>query len=254
LYNISRILAVLIAVLFLTSSTGQLFAQDVTACVDSYPPYHVLDEATGEWSGINVENMKQVADRAGLQLKFTSDIPFKRCLVMMKLGSADLMSGLLFDADRASYMELIPYRDYSTKLFLIKSPDISITSFSDLDGLKIGTMLGHKYFPEFDDAQDRFTKIPVPEVEQLIAMLANGRIDAVIISETHFLGLQNSNRKSLEGIRIAKFFYNAENRVHFGVSRQGQAYAFIEEIKRAVRELKEEGVFEDIIRKELGTM
>ncbi|GAB4510900.1 MAG: transporter substrate-binding domain-containing protein [Roseibium sp.] len=237
----------------LWSAGRPALAQEITACVDDYPPYHVWDAKTGTWSGINVETLRQIAARAGLALRFTPDIPFKRCLTMMQKGDADIMAGLLYDPDRASYMELIPYRDHSTKLFITASPDVTIRSFDDLEGLRVGTLTGYKYFPEFDDAGDGFTKVPVQKVDQLIAMLVNGRTDAAIISEMHYIGLKG-RFDQLDRVRIADYFYNAENLVHISVARKGRAFAHIDRIRRAIAELKREDAFERIIRNELGTM
>ncbi|MDN3719863.1 hypothetical protein QW131_13445 [Roseibium salinum] len=93
--------------------------------------------------------------------------------------------------------------------------------------------------------------MPVAKVEHLLAMLTSGRTDAVIMSETHFLGLRNSDPEMFSQIKVADFSFQAENRVHVGVSLKGRAVPHIDRLKQAIETLRERNVLEEVIDREL---
>lgn len=248
---IFRIISIFLGPLLV--ATGGANASSVTACVDHYPPYHEYDSMSGQWTGMNIEILRQVARKAELDLRFTGDTPFNRCLQMMKEGTVDVMAGLLKDESRAEYMELIQYRDYSNKLFLTASPDLRVSSYSDLENLQIGTLLGHKYFDRFDNENVLFTKVAVPQAENLLAMLVRRRIDAAIMSESHWLGLKKDQKETTEKVRVLDYAFESTNPVYIGLSKKGRAIAHMPQLRQAVDALRSQGAFEQVIRDELLT-
>lgn len=206
-----------------------VMAQDVLRVPFSeHPPKKFIDSA-GLPAGIDTELLKEVARRMHLHIHFVI-CPFKRGLYMMKHGEADLMTGVLRRADRDQYLYFLtpPTSEESHKaFFVLKGNEHNITRHEDLYNLNIGTGLGAKYYPRFDEDQ-RIRKEPLSTGHADMKMLLNSRVDAVIMTESAgdyriaTLGLQ-------ERVAKADYIYSKKQSVHFALSKSSPLASRLEE-------------------------
>jgi polar amino acid transport system substrate-binding protein len=113
-------------------------------------PWKFVDE--NGFSGAYAELVRAIAREVKMPIEFI-ECPLKRCLRLMETGEANLIIGVKGSADRLVYIRFLetPYRTSSAKVFFVrKGLGKSVQKYSDLDGLKIGTKLGAKYFKRFD--------------------------------------------------------------------------------------------------------
>lgn len=182
----------------------------------------------------------------GLEITFIRP-PFKRGLRMMETGQVDLMTGLLRRPEREVYLAFIdpPYKTHSNKAFYrVRTGDIRVRTYEDLAGLRIGTGIGTRYFPRFDNDQD-LIKIPIPKNQSNFQKLLRGHLDLVIYTET--TGDYQLARLGLRD-RIVKtaYLYQKENPVYFGMSKESPFLKKSAEFGSHTRELLEQGLLEQI--------
>ena len=156
-------------------------AQDkvLTVAINHYPPWVIAEERP--FSGIDIDIIKTLSAELSLETKFKK-CPWKRCLAMMENGKVDMMTGLFRTPEREAFMAFIEpaYFEDPPKVFYVpKGGSIKIDSYDDLKSLKIGIVRETKYFDQFD-ADASLKKHEVSREEQLVLMLAKGRIDTFV--------------------------------------------------------------------------
>ncbi|MFH1914388.1 MAG: transporter substrate-binding domain-containing protein [Pseudomonadota bacterium] len=204
------------------------------------PPWKVLGPS-GEPAGIDIEFVDMLAARMGLTVEY-AHYPFKRGLKMMESGEIDLMIGVLRRPEREEYLHFIepPYKNETCKaFFVLKGREHTISSHADLRGLRVGTILGVGYYPEFDD-DSLIAKYPVNSPDLNIKMLLAGRIDAFVSTEA--AGDYRVAAGGLGGTVVkALHVYRERQDVHMVLSRQSPHAVRLEEFNRAMAELVAEG-------------
>ena len=194
-------------------------AEQITMCIDHYPPYHIFPEDRARPYGVNIAIVEAVTQKLGLELVFTPDTPFKRCLVYMKDGQVDIMGGLLHTPERAETMHLLEYTGKSKKIFVVKKgSQRDVTKYEDLEKLRIGTVLGFKYFSAFDNDKN-LKKDTASTLEKSLLMLLAGRVDVVIASEAQYNSLSLENNTLLNQTQICSYAHDEYNPVHIGISK-----------------------------------
>lgn len=147
--------------------------------------------------------------------------PFKRRLSLMQSGRLDFVVGLLKRPEREAFIHYIepPYKRRSdTVFFLRREGSAAIRTYDDLYPLTIGTILGSKYFPRFDE-DPRLNKEPVHDSTANFKKLLSGRIDAAVFPES--VGIALIERMAIgEQVVLADYRYSAEKHVYIGISRK----------------------------------
>jgi len=212
------------------------------------PPWKFIDDSG--FAGAYAEVMRTTAMRLGKPIEFI-ECPLKRCLRFMETGRADLVIGLRASPDRSAYIRFLetPYRMSSGKVFYLKKGGgKSIRSHDDLYRLTIGTKLGAKYAPAFDD-DTGIRKVAARSYPQNFDMLDRGRTDALIIAEDQgeywisALGYRDKFEK-------AAFFYRDEGPRSLGVSRRSPLMREFGAVEAVMRQLIEDGTLEGIYRRQ----
>ncbi len=159
--------------------------EEFLAAMSDWPPHIIFNAEGTEAGGIDVEILKELAKRANFRLR-CERYPFKRCLMMLEEGKADIVCSLLKRPEREQFLTFIepPYFTDSAKVFYLqKGKGSLIRKHEDLCNLNIGVTLGFKYFPLFED-DPKIRKRVAETNADLPKMLAKGRVDAFIETET----------------------------------------------------------------------
>ncbi len=157
--------------------------QQLTMCVSHYPPHQVVLPAQAP-IGENIAAASYFFNKLGYTLRFTPNHSFWRCLAMLKAGKVDLMSGLLDAPERRNFAHLFAYSTLNKKSFYVNNPDLNLTTFSDLKGLKVAVLRGVKQFTQFENAPEGFLKkIYVSDFEAAFRVLEAGKVDVVIAND-----------------------------------------------------------------------
>jgi polar amino acid transport system substrate-binding protein len=197
--------------------------------------------------GVAGDIIKAIARKLNDKLKITY-APFKRRLHMMQEGEIDFMAGLLKRPERKKFIYYIfpPYSNRSDTVFFVKRGKASlIQKYDDLYHLRIGTHLGSKYFPKFDN-DTGLTKDAVAESTGNFKKLMTGRIDTVVFPES--AGIDLIHQMGIDRrVEMADYRYTKEKRVYIGISKKSRLMNKIKAVENTIRLMIERGEIKQII-------
>ncbi|HCY83639.1 MAG TPA: hypothetical protein DHV36_00725 [Desulfobacteraceae bacterium] len=199
--------------------------------------------------GVVATIVARVAEKLDIGLRMRH-APFARRLVMMKTGDIDIMGGLLKREERTDFIHFVdpPYVESGRRIFFVRKGEAQrIRSYEDLYGLEIGTKINAKYFSRFD-RDENLIKQPVSSVSQSFKKLMRNRIDAVVYNyrsgytELLEMGLA-------EQVEPAAYYFEGDNPVYIGISRQSPLMERKADVERVVREMVASGEMSTLIKR-----
>lgn len=203
------------------------------------------DKIEGVYPAIIVE----IAGALNYQIEMM-EYPLKRCETMMEHGEADIIIGIKDTLQRKKYIEFLktPYRSSSAKVFYMRSGEINkLNRFDDLYKIRVGTKLGNKYFPDFDNDM-HISKEDVNSEEQNFSKLLVNRIDAVIIPEDRGEFLVSA--LNLRG-KVKKAYYKYPDGTprFIGISKKSPYIKDIKKFNYVMKKISENGMLESLYMK-----
>jgi len=186
-------------ILFTVSFSGAVYASEpVRIVVDAYnPPNMYLHK--GRAAGLYPSLLDAIFKRMDQKVSIEA-VPWKRAMDMGAHGTAGV-AGIYKTPDR-----LRTY-DYSERIyaelllvFVKKNRAFEFNGIKDLEGKKIGVILGWSYGPEFDTArEDNLFEVEEVNRDKLnFKKLLDGRLDCVVASKES--GYHEIARKGYTGI------------------------------------------------------
>ena len=242
---ISLILAVVMIAAFaavFTSCSGS--KEKLTMATNAqFPPYEYYEG--GKIVGIDAEIASLIANKLGMELEIV-DIEFDSIVTGVETGKYSMgMAGMTVTEDR---LKNVNFSDsYATGVqVVIVTEDSAITSVDDLgaDGAtyKIGVQIattGSIY------AKDDYGKDRVVEYNngaEAVEALKTGKVDCVIIDNEPAKSFVNANT----GLKILPTEYVVED---YAIAVSKENTELLENINKALAELKEAGKVDEIINK-----
>ncbi|WP_333797839.1 transporter substrate-binding domain-containing protein [Rheinheimera sp.] len=149
-------------------------------CLDHLPPRQIYT-GSQQPTGPVVDLMQQLARQSGFTLKFSPPTPSARCLKLMQQGKTDLMTGLLWSAQREQFMLLLPFDNARPDALFSRHQQNPVRNLAALNGKKIALAADRHYHPDFIQLlQQHQVKVKqVPNLEQALALLHYGNVDLV---------------------------------------------------------------------------
>lgn len=174
----------------------------------TFPPFEMVDEATKELIGFDIELMEAVAAQAGLQYEFVN-LPFDPMLAGLSECQYDMAIAAITITDERKEQFLFsdPYVD-AGQIITVKTGNTSINSKDDLSGKIIGAQLGTTGEIEARAITGAEYK-PYDTYDLAFLDLINGQIDAVIADNPTALGFieKNPDRLMTVGEVFTSEFY-----------------------------------------------
>ncbi len=214
------------------------------------PPWAMI--ADGAPSGADVDILRLVAGRLGLDLELRTDTR-QRCLSMLKKGQADLMAGLVFDPERAqpqdAWLTYVtpPYATRESKAFYAtRDRAQSIERYEFLRLYRVGTVRGQGYFPQFD-LDDELRKSPRDTLAESMRRLTSGAVGIVVADEAEADWWLRANPEVAGHVAKTPLNYQGYHPLHFAFSDKSPAAALAGEFGSALAALLREGAIADIL-------
>ncbi|MEF2145840.1 MAG: transporter substrate-binding domain-containing protein [Desulfovibrionaceae bacterium] len=189
--------AFLPAVLLFHCLAGSAWSlEQIIMVTDYWPPFRIEDK--DGIGGIDRALLDEAGRRMGVEFVLIR-MPWARCLLSLKQGIADGMTGLALTPQREKYIAYskMPYYSCAPAFYIRKDwPMPPILRYEDLYGLTIGYTRDSAYFEPFDSDLE-LNKIAAIQEEQLIEMVLKGRWDVFIGTDCRVqydlarLGLEN---------------------------------------------------------------
>lgn len=102
-------------------------------CLDHLPPRHSYLPGQ-QPQGPMVDMMQELARRSGFELTFSPPTPIPRCLKLLEQGKTDLMTGLVYSEQRASFLFLYPFDEVRMASLFVRRDGPQLYSEADLKG------------------------------------------------------------------------------------------------------------------------
>ena len=192
--------------------------QPLRVMTDLWPPFRMLKD-DGHLQGLDIDLLNELSRRTGMRFEVRR-APWARGLAALERGSADMMTGLAKTAERERYIRYLdaPYYACSPRFYASPALAMLLNDYASLRGLRIGYVLKSVYFQPFD-SDKALDKVGVSNEQQLLEMLALGRIDVLVGTDCQ---VDYSLLDPMLAGRIVKAAYQPQARteLYIGFSRK----------------------------------
>jgi ABC-type amino acid transport substrate-binding protein len=157
----------------------------LSVATGTYVPFEYRDPNTDEIVGFDIDFIKLLADKLGVELKVT-DMTFTSIIPTIENGEYDLAIAAMYNTPARREVVLMSDSYMETGMVLVapKGNPKNIQSLSDCAGLKVGVKAGatSQLVAEkgMEEAGIKFTIVGYEETIGCISDLVNGRIDVVV--------------------------------------------------------------------------
>lgn len=211
----------------------------VMATNAEFPPYEFYEN--DEIVGIDAEFAAAIAEKLGMELKI-EDMAFDSIIPAVQSGKADFgAAGMTVNDERKTQVDFTDTY-YTGRQVIIVAEDSDIAGPDDLAGKKIGVQQGttgdiYTTDDYGDENIERYNK-----GMEAVQALSQGKIDAVVIDDQPAQTFVEEN----EGLKILETEYVEED--YALVVKKGND-ELLGKINDAIKELKEDGTFDEIVAK-----
>lgn len=176
-------ISLLLITAVLLSACGSKATTKVTVATDAtWPPFEMVDEKTKELIGFDVDMMKAIGEKAGLDIEFVN-IGFDAMLAGMAQCQYDIAAAALTNTPEraASMLFSDPYLS-AGQIVSVKIDNTDIASKDDLSGKTVGAQIGTTGAIEVESITGA-TLTTFDSIDLAFLALQNGQIDAVVADE-----------------------------------------------------------------------
>lgn len=218
--------------------------------VAEFPPQYYRD-ASGEWTGIDVELAKALVEAAGFKAEFV-DLPWSRGIADLGQGRVDLMMNLSITPDREEIMRFIGPERMSSKVLVVREGmgNLPIRTLDDLPG--VSRRLGRNFGIQDDVIYSRAfsDRMRNPDFARYFESVPASRLNNLKLSSDRILGFfedrltvayQLARNPEWRGLAMHPFALQ-ESAVYFGVSRKVDQAVF-QRLRQACEALEKDGTF-----------
>ncbi len=245
-----RTVGVTILIYLFLSILSSSHAEDtLIVVINDTPPWKMIEN--GKAKGIDINITDEIASRLHLNVEYRQ-FPFKRCLMYLKNGEADLMGFLSYKQERTTFLQYLqpPYQG-DTKIFYVRKGEAHrLENYDDLYKLRVGLISGHKHFEPFD-SDEKLRKSETINEESIYMMLLANRIDTMIENDTQ--GPYNVHRFGLaDKLEIAPYKVPLGKNGFFAMSKKSKHLNRIAEFESVLQNMVDSGEINTIIEKSLN--
>ncbi len=223
------------------------YAGEILVPADDYPPWKIVRDGK-IIGGIDVTLVSALLEGFSFTPRYEVR-PWKRCLLMMRSGHGDLISGITMNKKRREYLTYLspPYKTQSQKVLYVRRgmKNLFIT-LEDMEQKKIGLLRGAKYFSAFHE-NDTIIKNETGTDLQGMKMVVAGRLDGFLMTKENGEYLLRENPQLAKSLETAQWIYNVDVEVFFALSKKSALIMRKNELEKRLQYLVETGEIKKII-------
>jgi polar amino acid transport system substrate-binding protein len=223
----------------------------LTVCSDvPWEPFEFFDEETGEYRGFDMDLMREVATRLGLDFDVV-ETDFDGIFVQPAAGTCDVVaSATTITAERAEQVDFTdPYFDADQSLLIRIEDEAEIETLGDLAGRVIGVQsgtTGEAYAR--DNAPEDAEIVAFDEEAAIFLSLQAGEVDAVL---QDFPANAHRAQESPDEFTVTETFPTGEE---YGFSvRQGNT-ELLDAINEQLQAMRDDGTYDEIFEEYFGEL
>ena len=230
--------------------------RQVTFVSDPWPPFTIGKEGGQAQGGISIELCRAIFSR--LDSKFISQLfPWKRTLMYLKTGEADLTFPLVRNKERSTYLAFtdVVMNDKSRVWFLTERSGgpIEWKTVADLKPYTIGIVSGYTHDEIFVQAIKKgiLKTERCLSYEEGIKKLLHSRMDILLGSESVIYSFIKAHPEWKGKIKFTPNF-SGQHAYRIGISKKSHLVALLPKINRLIREMKTDGTIDQILNQDQG--
>lgn len=211
----------------------------------NYIPFEFLDGKTNEMVGYDIDLMRMMADKLGVELEVV-DMDFTSLIPTLQSGKADVVCAAMYI--KPAREEVVDFATPYMKtgmVLVVPAANDSIMSTDDLTGLRVGAKMGATSEAVLQDLLDKgadFEIVAYNETVDYMLDLETGRIDAAV----NDLLNQLEFNKTKKGLKIVgEPFTSAE----LGIAVQDGDAELLAFINECLAEFSSDGTMDELYAK-----
>ena len=211
----------------------------------TWPPFEVVDEATKEIIGFDIDMMEAIAERGGFEVEFVN-VGWDPLLAGMAQCQYDAaISAMTITEERKkSFLFSDPYFE-AGQIVTVQSDNTEIMGKDDLVGKTVGAQIGTTGAIEIEKIDGAILKT-YDDIGLAFQDLMNGQIDAIVADNPLALGYVGANPKDL---KTAGAVFTDES---YGIAVCKDNTELVEMINKGLAAVKEEGLIDSFTVKWIG--
>lgn len=218
---------------------------ELVLATGNYVPFEFLDAETNEMAGYDIDLMRLMADKLGVELDI-KDMDFTSLIPTLQSGKADVVCAAMYI--KPAREEVVDFATPYMKtgmVLVVPTANEAIKSTEDLTGLRVGAKMGATSEAVLQDLLDEgadFEIVSYNETVDYMLDLQTGRIDAAV----NDLLNQLEFNKTYEGLKIVgEPFTSAE----LGIAVQDGDAELLAFINECLAEFSADGTMDQLYAK-----
>lgn len=207
------------------------------------PPW--INVSNGKIGGPLYEIAVEAANRAGITMEWKL-VPFARSHDDIRRGVEVVLPRMAKNTDRESYTDFtVSVLDITREVVFAvpSSKNITIDSYADLAGKKIGVKRKGSYFEKFDNDQE-LIKYFVKDDVQLVKMLGKGRLD-VAGTPDRIAFEKAAKLHDINNWKYADYKHSFNTGIYYGFPKNS---IYFETFNKALQGMKSDGTLNMILQ------
>ncbi len=228
-------------------SKGQL----VVGTSSGFPPFEMIDNATGNVIGLDMDIAKAIANDLNVSLKIQDFSDFGALIGAVKGGQVDMvLAGMSITDERNQSVSFSnPY--YKADQAIIVRNDSSIASPADLTGKTIAVNTGTTGASWVDDNLVKTGNVSASDVKSYgtasttVVALTTGAVDAVVIDAP----VARTYVNQTSGIKVV---YNIVTDENYGIAMNKNDKDLVDRVNIVLKNLQDSGQMDQLIKTWFG--
>lgn len=217
----------------------------------TYPPFESLD-SSGKMQGFDIDIANAICTKLQVKCQILNQA-FDSLIPALQLNKIDaIIAAMNITAERAKQVDFTnPYYLNAAVIVAPKNKKLNLTPES-LQGKIIGVQSGTTFGPYLQNQYNNKVKVQTYASEESTFLdLTAGRIDAVMGDEPLILQWLKKNNQDYEiiGKPIADKNYFGQG---YGIAVKKGNTALLQQLNKAIADIKADGTYEKIIKKNFG--
>ncbi|WP_297598885.1 basic amino acid ABC transporter substrate-binding protein [uncultured Cetobacterium sp.] len=204
-----------------------------------FPPFEYLEK--GEFVGFDMDLIKAVGNKIGMEVVI-KDMSFDGLIPALEANKVDIViAGMTSSDERKMAVNFSTPYYTANQVIILNEDNNNIKSFDDLQGKLVGVMLGFTGDVVVSEMSDVKTKKYNASYASIME-LQNKKIDAVVLDSETALNYIKNNK----GIKLAEGKGELEE---YAIAISKKNTELLEKINLAIKELKEDGTYDTLLKK-----
>lgn len=237
------VVALLVVSALLSACGGSTGATKIKIGTDAtFPPFELVDEKTKEITGFDVDLMKAVAAKAGIEVEFIN-VGFDPLLAGIAQCQYDGgIAAITITDERKQQMSFSdPYFD-AGQVVVVKKDNTDIQGRANLSGKTVGSQIGTTGAIEIEKIAGAKLKT-YDSFDLAFQDLINGQIDAVVADNPLALGYVGKNAAKL---KVVGEMFTSES---YGIAVCNKKADLVTKLNQGIAAVKADGTLQKLIDK-----